>query len=102
MYDPAVSFLGVYPREIKTQKACRRHKRRSFDPWVRDDSLEPARFLCPWNSPDKNTGVGCHALLQGIFLTQGSKLYLLYLLHWQVVLYHCTSWEAQDGLLIRH
>ena len=33
---------------------------------------------------DKNTGVGCHALLQGIFLTQGSNLYLLQLLHWQV------------------
>ena len=28
-----------------------------------------ARFLCPWDSPGKNTGVGCHFLLQGIFLT---------------------------------
>ena len=27
--------------------------------------------LCRWNSPDKNTGVGCHSLLQGVFLTQG-------------------------------
>ena len=32
----------------------------------------------------KNTGVGCHALLQGIFLTQGSNLGLLHLLCWQV------------------
>ena len=32
---------------------------------------------CPWNSPDKNTGVGCHALLQGLFLTQGSHLHPL-------------------------
>ena len=31
------------------------------------------RFLCPWDSPDKNTGEGCHSLLQGIFPTQGSK-----------------------------
>ena len=31
-------------------------------------------------SPDKNTTVGCHALLQGIFLTKGSNLHLL---HWQ-------------------
>ena len=30
------------------------------------------------NSPGKNTGVGCHALLQGIFLTQGSNLHLLH------------------------
>ena len=28
---------------------------------------------CPWDSPGKNTGVGCHFLLQGIFSTQGSK-----------------------------
>ena len=31
-----------------------------------------------------NTGVGCHALLQGIFPTQGSNPSLLHLLHWQV------------------
>ena len=30
-----------------------------------------------WASPGKNTGVGCHDLLQGIFLTQGSNLHLL-------------------------
>ena len=34
--------------------------------------------------PGKNTGVGCHALFQGIFLTQGSNRGLLSLLHWQV------------------
>ena len=34
--------------------------------------------------PVKNTGVGCHFLLQGIFPTQGSDLSLLCLLHWQV------------------
>ena len=34
--------------------------------------------------PGKNTGVGCHFLLQGIFLTQRSNLHLLHLLHWQV------------------
>ena len=32
----------------------------------------------------KNTGIGCHFLLQGIFPTQGSNPHLLYLLHWQV------------------
>ena len=34
-------------------------------------------------SPGKNTEVGCHFLLQGIFQTQGSNLHLLCLLHWQ-------------------
>ena len=32
---------------------------------------KPARPLCPWDFPGKSTGVGCHALLQGIFPTQG-------------------------------
>ena len=36
--------------------------------------LYPTRVLCPWNSPGMNTGVGCHSLLQRIFLTQGSNL----------------------------
>ena len=36
-----------------------------------------------WDSPGKNTGVGCCALLQGIFLTQGSNLRLLCHLPWQ-------------------
>ena len=40
--------------------------------------------LCSWDSPGKNTGVVCHALLQGIFPTQGLHLCLLHLLHWQV------------------
>ena len=37
------------------------------------------------DSPGKNTGVGCHALLQGIFPNWGSNLCLLCLLHWQEV-----------------
>ena len=45
--------------------------------------LYSARLLCWWDSPGKNTGVGCHALLQGIFPTQGSSLHLLGLAHWQ-------------------
>ena len=34
----------------------------------------PTRLLCPQGSPGKNTGVGCHALLQGIFPTQALPL----------------------------
>ena len=43
--------------------------------------LQSVRLLYPWNSPGKNTGVGCHSLLQEIFLTQVSNQHLL---HWQV------------------
>ena len=40
--------------------------------------LQPARLLCPWDSPGKNTGVVYHSLLQGIFLTQGQNQGLLH------------------------
>ena len=49
--------------------------------------LQPTRLLCPWNSPGKNTGVGSHALLQGILPTQGSNLDLL---HCRQVLYRLS------------
>ena len=44
----------------------------------------PTRLLWPWDSPGKNTEVGCRALLQGIFPTQGLNSHLFQLLHWQV------------------
>ena len=37
-------------------------------------STTTTRLLCPWDSPGKNTGVGCHFLPQGIFPVQGSNL----------------------------
>ena len=52
--------------------------------------LRPTRLLCPWDSPGKNTGVGCHALLQGIFPTQG-----LGLLHCRQILY-CLSHQGSQ------
>ena len=48
---------------------------------VMSDSLRPHGLelpgFSPWNFPGKNTGVGCHFQLQGIFLTQGSNPHLL-------------------------
>ena len=43
----------------------------------------PPGFSIHWDSPGKNTGVGCQFLLQEIFLTQGSNPCLLSLLRWQ-------------------
>jgi len=45
------------------------------------------RLFRPWNFPGKNTGVGCHFLLQEIFPTQGSNPRLLCLLHCRWILY---------------
>ena len=57
------------------------------------------RLLCSWDSLGKNTKVDCHALLQGIFPTQGLNLCLLHLLHCWQILYHWATWEAPLFLL---
>ena len=50
-----------------------------------------ARLLCQWDFSGKSTGVGCHSLLEGIFLTQELNLCLL---NWRWILYHCATWDA--------
>ena len=50
---------------------------------VQPHGQQPTRLLCLWDSPGKNTGVGCLALLQEIFPIQESNLCLLGLLHLQ-------------------
>ena len=49
------------------------------------------------DSPGKNPGVGCHALLQEIFPTQGLNPRLLSLLHWQV----CSLPLAPPGMQVQ-
>ena len=51
--------------------------------------LSPTKLLCLWDSPGKNTEVGCHTLLQGIFPTQGLNPHLLSLL--------LTTWEDSSS-----
>ena len=55
----------------------------------------PVRLLCPWDFSGKNTRVGCHFLLQGIFPSQGSNQGLLCLLHCRQILYPLSLREAQ-------
>ena len=62
---------------------------------VVSDSLWPHGLLCPWNSPGKNTGVGCHSLLQ-IFPIQRSNLGLP---HCKQILYHRSHQGGQYARL---
>ena len=55
--------------------------------------LPPTRLLCPRNSPDKNSKVGSHSLLQGIFPTQGLNQGLQ---HCRQILYHRPTREAHS------
>ena len=71
---------------------------------VVSDSLRPRGLYLPGSSvhgdsPGENTGVGDHALLQGIFPTQGSNPRLLRLLHCGQILYHWATGEAPAVLM---
>ena len=59
--------------------------------------LELARLLCPWDSPDKNIGMGCHSLLQGIFPTQGLNSGLL---HCRQIPHHLSHWRSPNVSII--
>ena len=61
--------------------------------------LQPTKHFCPWDFPGKNTGVGCHFLLQGIFLTQGLNLNLLRLLIGRWFLYHQCHLGSPNSFL---
>ena len=60
--------------------------------------LQPAGLLCPWDSPGKNIGVGCHCLRQGIFPTQELNLGLP---HCRQILYYLRQmrkgWEKEKN-----
>jgi len=59
---------------------------------LRPHGLQSARLLCPCDSPGKNTGVGRHSLLQGIFPIQGLNLGLL------ITGRFSTVWATREAL----
>ena len=84
MSPPLIPFMHEYHTNLPKAHLCAAKSRPSCPRlcttlWT----IQPARLFCQRDSPGENTGVGCHALLQGIFLTQGSNLCLFCLLHWQ-------------------
>ena len=62
--------------------------------------LQPSRLLCSWDSAGKNIGVGCHALHQGTFRTQGSNPHLLRLLCYRRILYHWATGGSPERLVL--
>ena len=80
--DPLSEALGSTFPEMLHHSSLLACARAQSCPTLQPQGLWPARPLCPWGSPGKNTGVGCHFLLQGIFRIQGSNPGLL---HWQIL-----------------
>ena len=68
--------------------------------YLRPHGLQAARLLCPWDFPGKNTGMGCHFLLQGILLTQGLNPGLL---HCRQTLHHLSHlWCKGYNFILLH
>ena len=65
----------------------------SFNHWITREvhKVKVTRLLWQWDCSGKNTGVGCHSLLQRIFLSPGSSLGPLYC-RW--ILYHLSHQES--------
>ena len=77
--SPFSFWVGTRPGPLSSLRSCL-----VVSNSLQPQELQPIRLLCPWNSPGKNTGVGCHSLLKGVFPTQGSNPGLL---HCKQILY---------------
>ena len=73
-------------------------------PTVQPHRQQPTRLLCPWDSPGKNTGVGCHfllhmtkldSILKSRDITLSTKILLVKAMVFPVVTYGCESWTVK-------
>ena len=79
-------FLQIIDKAVNTTKyLCCAKLLQSCLTLLKPVNCSPPGSPVHGDSPGKNTEVGCHALLQGIFPGQGSNLRLSHLLHWQAV-----------------
>ena len=62
------SCPNIFTKHMLCVRHCSRHCAKSLQSCLtlQPYGLEPVRLLCPWDSPGKKSGVGFHALLQGI------------------------------------
>ena len=83
-----MSLVSIKWKKVKVKvKSC---------PTLRPCELKPTRLLRPWDSSGKNTGVGCHLLLQGNFPTQGSNPGPL---HCRQTLYHLSHQGSHNYII---
>ena len=83
-------YLFFWSEEVKWSRSVVSHS-------LWPHGLYRTRLLRPWDSPGKNTGVGCHCLLQGIFPTQGSNPGLLHCRQTLYPLSHQGSQKLQTA-----
>ena len=88
-----VSFGLAFVEKQKQKAVCIYAKSLQLCPILCDPMDGSPGLLCPWVSPGKNTGVACHSLLQGIFLTQELKPALP---HCRRILYRLSCYYRYD------
>ena len=96
-YPHRGSILGIYLILLKHACMLRYF---SLSDSLRPSGLQPTRLFCPWDSPAKNAGVGCHGLLQGIFPDRGTELVSLMSL--ALVPYHQCHLGSPDNINRKH
>ena len=97
-------WVGLTDATPPSRPTCRRpaciHSRSVVFDSLRPLGLLSTMLLCPWDSPGKDAGAGCHALLQGIFPAQGLNLCLFHLLYGRRVLYPSTNCERHRDMTL--
>ena len=76
-----------YTNSVLLDTICVCYSLSHFQLFVTQWTVQPPRFFCSWDFPGKDTCVGCHFLLQGIFPTQKSNPCLQ---HCSRMLYHLS------------
>ena len=82
--NPCVRLPGSLPARRKEVKVTEWEPLSCVRLFVTPRTVQPARLLCAWDSPGRNTRVGCHSLLQRVFPTRGLNPGLL---HFRQILY---------------
>ena len=85
VFGSGCSFCGIWDSDSESRSV--------ISDSLQPHELEPAKLLCLWNFPGKNTGVGYLSLLQGIFPTQGLNPCLTLYRH---ILYHLSHQGSQE------
>ena len=60
--------------ELRKHMSAAAAKSLQWSDSVRPHGQQPTRLTCPWDSPGKNTGVGCHFLLQYLKVKSESEV----------------------------
>ena len=90
-HQPACTYSQAHSHVMLSYSSC---VRLFVTLWSVAPTSPCPRLLCPWDSPGKNTGVGCHVLPQGIFLTQKLNPCLMCSVLAGGFLTTSTTWEA--------